>query len=110
LYFFFFFFFFQAEDGIRDRTVTGVQTCALPILRECGEILLRDVEHTERRETSEQLQLLRALGRKSAEQLRRDELSVEPKRRRKADRVQCTVRKPVPAADCLRHGMAERQA
>src|SRR5688572_32608795 len=28
----FFFFFFQAEDGIRDLTVTGVQTCALPIL------------------------------------------------------------------------------
>ena len=26
------FFFFQAEDGIRDRLVTGVQTCALPIL------------------------------------------------------------------------------
>src|SRR5690349_23307120 len=31
LYFFFFFFFFQAEDGIRDLYVTGVQTCALPI-------------------------------------------------------------------------------
>src|SRR5688572_33009868 len=30
--FFVFFFFFQAEDGIRDLTVTGVQTCALPIL------------------------------------------------------------------------------
>src|SRR5688572_32975730 len=29
-----FFFFFQAEDGIRDLTVTGVQTCALPILKE----------------------------------------------------------------------------
>src|SRR5690606_40708648 len=28
----FFFFFFQAEDGIRDFHVTGVQTCALPIL------------------------------------------------------------------------------
>src|SRR2546429_2727494 len=28
----FFFFFFQAEDGIRDVAVTGVQTCALPIL------------------------------------------------------------------------------
>src|SRR5438093_2038073 len=28
---FFFFFFFQAEDGIRDWSVTGVQTCALPI-------------------------------------------------------------------------------
>src|SRR2546430_8902327 len=30
-YYVFFFFFFQAEDGIRDLTVTGVQTCALPI-------------------------------------------------------------------------------
>src|SRR2546430_11995049 len=29
-----FFFFFQAEDGIRDLTVTGVQTCALPICME----------------------------------------------------------------------------
>src|SRR5207237_6398866 len=27
------FFFFQAEDGIRDSSVTGVQTCALPICR-----------------------------------------------------------------------------
>src|SRR2546430_4354108 len=31
------FFFFQAEDGIRDLTVTGVQTCALPIY-EVGEL------------------------------------------------------------------------
>src|SRR5437867_13333911 len=31
IFLFWFFFFFQAEDGIRDRTVTGVQTCALPI-------------------------------------------------------------------------------
>src|SRR5205085_7899608 len=30
-----FFFFFQAEDGIRDLTVTGVQTCALPISHSC---------------------------------------------------------------------------
>src|SRR2546425_13207785 len=29
-----FFFFFQAEDGIRDKLVTGVQTCALPISRD----------------------------------------------------------------------------
>src|SRR2546430_9756485 len=28
------FFFFQAEDGIRDLTVTGVQTCALPICQD----------------------------------------------------------------------------
>src|SRR6266542_6555421 len=33
------FFFFQAEDGIRDATETGVQTCALPILDlEIGDI------------------------------------------------------------------------
>src|SRR6266496_331002 len=31
MFFYFFFFFFQAEDGIRDLYVTGVQTCALPI-------------------------------------------------------------------------------
>src|SRR2546426_10219607 len=29
-----YFFFFQAEDGIRDYKVTGVQTCALPIFKE----------------------------------------------------------------------------
>src|SRR5215216_7807102 len=33
---FFFFFFFQAEDGIRDDLVTGVQTCALPIVGRTG--------------------------------------------------------------------------
>src|SRR5207253_4328231 len=31
-----YFFFFQAEDGIRDGHVTGVQTCALPIWSEFG--------------------------------------------------------------------------
>src|SRR2546429_982225 len=31
MFLFIFFFFFQAEDGIRDVAVTGVQTCALPI-------------------------------------------------------------------------------
>src|SRR2546430_15956759 len=34
-------FFFQAEDGIRDLTVTGVQTCALPIALAPGEWLGR---------------------------------------------------------------------
>src|SRR5690554_6885491 len=37
---FLFFFFFQAEDGIRDADVTGVQTCALPIS------ILRSNSHT----------------------------------------------------------------
>src|SRR2546430_4882325 len=44
-------FFFQAEDGIRDLTVTGVQTCALPISRwpsaasilPCGSIPAREL-------------------------------------------------------------------
>src|SRR2546430_16659205 len=34
-----FFFFFQAEDGIRDLTVTGVQTCALPISAAVGRLV-----------------------------------------------------------------------
>src|SRR2546427_11611044 len=34
------FFFFQAEDGIRDLTVTGVQTCALPIFLDWYTILV----------------------------------------------------------------------
>ena len=40
--FFFFFcfcFFFQAEDGIRDWSVTGVQTCALPIYHDVGQLI-----------------------------------------------------------------------
>src|SRR2546430_4902532 len=36
----FFFFFFQAEDGIRDLTVTGVQTCALPILSGLAAVIV----------------------------------------------------------------------
>src|SRR5687767_15634722 len=41
---FFFFFFFQAEDGIRDKLVTGVQTCALPIFNPTYVARLQD-EH-----------------------------------------------------------------
>src|SRR2546427_11519877 len=47
-----FFFFFQAEDGIRDLTVTGVQTCALPIftaLAAGGYALLRLAEWRDHR-------------------------------------------------------------
>src|SRR5687768_17637059 len=42
---FFSFFFFQAEDGIRDVAVTGVQTCALPILA-AGLLALRSLDAT----------------------------------------------------------------
>src|SRR6266481_3415102 len=47
-------FFFQAEDGIRDGTVTGVQTCALPISRirsvDCLQVPGRSVEQRARHE------------------------------------------------------------
>src|SRR2546430_12994381 len=38
-------FFFQAEDGIRDLTVTGVQTCALPICRRALRPSVHDDRH-----------------------------------------------------------------
>src|SRR5258708_30727361 len=37
-----YFFFFQAEDGIRDDLVTGVQTCALPISAGEAALLAKD--------------------------------------------------------------------
>src|SRR5699024_11405433 len=65
-------FFFQAEDGIRDRNVTGVQTCALPIFQQApvatvGCVLLTGITarfaiplwlniHSERRRLREQKQ------------------------------------------------------
>src|SRR5687767_15763200 len=43
---FFIFFFFQAEDGIRDKLVTGVQTCALPICRACTSLNCSDARRS----------------------------------------------------------------
>src|SRR5699024_10134117 len=51
-------FFFQAEDGIRDRNVTGVQTCALPI---CLKFLLADWGPEKFRRVLEEEYLGRAL-------------------------------------------------
>src|SRR2546425_9524543 len=44
----FIFFFFQAEDGIRDKLVTGVQTCALPICSSACATRTRPTTHTRR--------------------------------------------------------------
>src|SRR2546427_5505006 len=49
-------FFFQAEDGIRDLTVTGVQTCALPISVEAVEA----PETVEAVEASDAVELVKA--------------------------------------------------
>src|SRR5699024_11414415 len=43
-------FFFQAEDGIRDRNVTGVQTCALPICNVDADRFYVDFEQAETNE------------------------------------------------------------
>src|SRR2546422_6512931 len=52
----FFFFFFQAEDGIRDVAVTGVQTCALPISHDPGAVSIawrgRKLGYVPRRENA----------------------------------------------------------
>src|SRR5699024_12225904 len=45
LYEFCIYFFFQAEDGIRDRNVTGVQTCALPICALEHRLVVQQVQH-----------------------------------------------------------------
>src|ERR1039457_2163862 len=69
--FFFFFFFFQAEDGIRDYKVTGVQTCALPIwrhgikgppLRPIHEVLGQTENECRRDEKADQQEPIPLLG------------------------------------------------
>src|SRR5688572_31547155 len=57
------FFFFQAEDGIRDLTVTGVQTCALPISDVEGlTVWLESVLATASRITPTPTEIVRRLG------------------------------------------------
>src|SRR5256885_2739021 len=60
------YFFFQAEDGIRDYKVTGVQTCALPILLEDWQMSAPEMEAIQ-----ERLKKLRADEVLVAEQLDR---------------------------------------
>src|SRR5437868_11997150 len=72
------FFFFQAEDGIRDRNVTGVKTCALPIF----EVGVRTLfEHP----------TIRGLG-QQVEAARRRRAGADPGPVRRADRGQSLPR------------------
>src|SRR6266481_9309518 len=62
-----FIFFFQAEDGIRDGTVTGVQTCALPICRSRWRTVRKAIGRLDRlsagsRSKSDRLHRARALN------------------------------------------------
>src|SRR5438034_6234877 len=47
------FFFFQAEDGIRDHCVTGVQTCALPISQDGARTIVSKVPNEDELSTNE---------------------------------------------------------
>src|SRR5216684_5616749 len=58
----FFFFFFQAEDGIRDVAVTGVQTCALPICPSIFGALWPDAQHAVFPLKGEQRSMIDAVG------------------------------------------------
>src|SRR5436190_9356404 len=51
-------FFFQAEDGIRDHCVTGVQTCALPISSQTAHRAKRQPWHERRKSKSPQMRFL----------------------------------------------------
>src|SRR5256886_13606350 len=60
-------FVFQAEDGIRDLTVTGVQTCALPICPGCappgpGDLVANDLFPASIGRADEQLEVVEGLG------------------------------------------------
>src|SRR3712207_7574861 len=74
-------FFFQAEDGIRDIGVTGVQTCALPILRTgagIGMEIITGVERRRRWRDEEKLRILAELdepGVKFSDVARRHDVS-----------------------------------
>src|SRR5256884_2067696 len=54
------FFFFQAEDGIRDVAVTGVQTCALPIFDSLMDAQMRSFDFTQRKKAFDEVQAILA--------------------------------------------------
>src|SRR5438034_11694357 len=107
------FFFFQAEDGIRDHCVTGVQTCALPISR---ERVARALDVVDRQPALDPAALLlgpgpkrELLARERASAGRRDEIGRASCRERGESSVGTGAsneeeRRTVSAARCLRAG------
>src|SRR6267378_6715346 len=81
-----FFFFFQAEDGIRDLYVTGVQTCALPILR--GSALMASQQPIARAAMG-----LEALGRGLREGRRQWDVATRQLATRAVDELKVFIRK-----------------
>src|SRR5256885_5324518 len=81
-----FFFFFQAEDGIRDYKVTGVQTCALPIFGAELPRAPRRIRNGARRWEGDPVQLWAPPDPRRAQRLRHMGVH-SPKRDRKSTRL-----------------------
>src|SRR5215210_9184413 len=93
--------FFQAEVGIRDTSVTGVQTCALPISRRAGGPRPRRADQR----AGPGRHPLAAPAPAGARRRRPDRGHVEPRARRgRADRRRGARPRPGPAARALGHG------
>src|SRR5260221_6659272 len=100
-------FFFQAEDGIRDHCVTGVQTCALPIssfrispaITTCHQNLRR-TSRPERRELRDTLRRNPLFGRR--EWIRKVHVDQDYFRRRTGGFRQTSVRQPAIARSTCR--------
>src|SRR5690625_6364670 len=79
-------FFFQAEDGIRDGHVTGVQTCALPISRgrfeaeSTAACVAFDAEHQRRAKELESLERERRRAIAAVDRARRDVVILEDRK------------------------------
>src|SRR5207249_8789303 len=97
-------FFFQAEDGIRDRNVTGVQTCALPIYEDdAGRVflaLLEQVAHARGADAHEHLDKVRARdGEKRHVRLAGDRLGQQRLAGSEIGRASCRGRVEVSGVD-----------
>src|SRR5256884_932483 len=75
------FFFFQAEDGIRDVAVTGVQTCALPISHADDEHHRQQQREHERPPVAQELEIARVQHREEAAHHGRSSLPVSSRNR-----------------------------
>src|SRR6266436_9367547 len=91
------FFFFQAEDGIRDVAVTGVQTCALPIFIPAGEGRALRAFHN-RRAYDGDGQIAAAARKNGFAKTFRERVSIRPAQMLRP--AQADTREPIPGPAC----------
>src|SRR5207248_8541216 len=90
-------FFFQAEDGIRDRTVTGVQTCALPICETLNREF--DVKQNELREQERRLEKREDVIEQQLQNLAKKERNLEHQHKKNVERKEL-LEKQIGRASC----------